>query len=94
MIVTLIDLEEAEVRLKAGEPPYEFMTDHPQLRLLGPACQYGATLLQSYRQRGLYAESLAEAREMARAKNATVTGVWFVKREPVKVEIERAAEEQ
>lgn len=82
MIVTLIDLEEALVRLNAGESPYEFMTDDPQLRLLGPACKFGATLLQSYRKEGLYAESIEEASEMARAKHATVTGVWFVKREP------------
>lgn len=80
MIVTLIDLEEALVRLNAGESPYEFMTDDPQLRLLGPACKFGATLLQSYRKEGLYAESIEEASEMARAKQATVTGVWFVKR--------------
>ena len=82
MIVTLIDLEEARARLSAGDSPYEFMTDDPQLRLLGPACKFGATLLQNYRKQGLYAESIEEASEMARAKNATVTGVWFVKREP------------
>ena len=27
-------------------------------------------------------ETLEEANEMARTKQATVTGVWFVKREP------------
>ncbi len=88
MIVTLIDLEEALTRLSAGESPYEFMTDDPQIRLLGPACKFGATLLQSYRKEGLYAESIEEAREMARAKNATVTGVWFVKRAPRPAETE------
>jgi len=82
MIVTLIALEEARALLDAGELPYEFMTDKPQLRLLGPGCKFGATILQSYRKKGLYAESIEEAREMARAKNATVTGIWFVKREP------------
>ncbi|MBI1764665.1 MAG: hypothetical protein HYR56_24845 [Acidobacteria bacterium] len=81
MIVTLIDLNDALARLAAGELPYEFMTDDPQLRLLGPACKFGASLLQSYRKEGLYAESIEEASEMARAKNAIVTGIWFVKRE-------------
>lgn len=80
MVVTLIDLEEAAARLAAGELPYEFMTSNPRLRLLGPACGFGASLLQSYRSEGLYAETLEEANEMARRKQATVTGVWFIKR--------------
>ena len=82
MVVNLIDLEEATARLAAGELPYEFMTSNPRLRLLGPACGFGASLLQRYRSEGLYAESLEEANEMARSKQATITGVWFVKREP------------
>jgi hypothetical protein len=81
MVVTLIDLEEATARLAAGEPAYEFMTSNSRLRLLGPACGFGATLLQRYRSEGLYAENLEEATEMARSKQATITGVWFVKRE-------------
>jgi hypothetical protein len=82
MVVTLIDLEEAAARLAAGELAYEFMTSNPRLRLLGPACGYGATLLQSYRSEGLYAETIAEAAEMAHRQQATLTGVWFVKRAP------------
>jgi hypothetical protein len=80
MVVTLIDLEEAAARLAAGELAYEFMTSNPRLRLLGPACGFGASLLQSYRSEGLYAETLEEANEMARRKQATLTGVWFIKR--------------
>jgi hypothetical protein len=81
MVVNLIDLEEATARLATGELPYEFMTSNPRLRLLGPACGFGVTLLQRYRSEGLYAETLEEANEMARTKQATITGVWFVKRE-------------
>lgn len=80
MVVTLIDLEEAVARLAAGELAYEFMTSNPRLRLLGPACGFGASLLQSYRSEGLYAETLEEANEMARRQQATITGVWFIKR--------------
>lgn len=83
MLVTLIDIEDATTRLAAGEQPYEYMTSDPQIRLLGPACGFGATVLQNYRKDGLYAESLAEARTMAGAKQATITGVWFVKRPAV-----------
>lgn len=80
MIINLIDLEEATSRLDAGELPYEFMTSNPRLRLLGPACGFGAMVLQRYRSEGLYAETLEEANEMARARQATITGVWFVNR--------------
>jgi len=80
MVVTLIDLEEAAARLAAGELAYEFMTSNPRLRLLGPACGFGASLLQSYRSEGLYAETIEEANEMARRNQAMVTGVWFIKR--------------
>ena len=82
MVVTLIDLEEAATRLAAGELAYEFMTSNPRLRLLGPACGFGTAILQRYRSEGLYAENLGEANEMARSKQVTITGVWFVKREP------------
>jgi len=82
MVVTLIDLEEAATRLAAGELAYEFMTSNPRLRLLGPACGFGATVLQRYRSEGLYAENLEEANAMAGSQQATITGVWFVKREP------------
>jgi len=80
MVVSLVDLEEAGERLASGEPPYEFKTSDPGLRILGPACGFGADCLQRYRRDGLYAESVEEAQGMARARSATITGVWFVKR--------------
>ena len=80
MTVTLVDIEKAGEQLAAGEQPYEFQTGDPKLRILGPACGFGAQLLQRLRREGFYAESLEEAGEMARAKNATITGIWFVKR--------------
>ena len=60
MLVTLIEMEEALARLSAGELAYEYMTTDPQLRLLGPACPFGPTILQGYRQDGLYAENIEE----------------------------------
>jgi hypothetical protein len=86
MIVTLVDLEEAIGRLAGGELAYEFMTSNSQLRLLGPACGYGATLLEQYRQKGLYAETLEEATVMARTKHLTIMGVWFIKRDPAQAQ--------
>ena len=80
MIVTLVDLEEAGARLAAGEQPYEFKTSDSKLRLLGPACGFGADYLQRCRKEGLYAETLEEAQEMARARSVMITGIWFVKR--------------
>jgi len=80
MIVTLVDLEEAGARLAAGEQPYEFKTSDSKLRLLGPACGFGADYLQRCRKEGLYAETLEEAQEMARARSLMITGIWFVKR--------------
>jgi len=79
MLVTLVDIDDAVERLAAGEQAYEYITEDPKLRILGPACGFGADSLQMYRKQGQYAESIAEAQEMARAKNLTVTGVWFVK---------------
>lgn len=80
MIVSLVDLEEAGARLATGEQPYEFKTSDPKLRLLGPACGFGAEYLQRCRKEGLDAESIEEAHVFARARNATITGIWFVKR--------------
>ncbi len=79
MLLTLIDLDDALRRLAAGEQAYEYKTEDPKLRILGPACGFGADCLQIYREQGQYAESIAEAQDMARAKSLTVTGVWFVK---------------
>ena len=80
MAVTLVDLEDAGERLASGERPYEYKTSNSGLRLLGPACGFGADCLQRYRREGLYAEILEEAHDMARSRSATVTGIWFVKR--------------
>lgn len=79
MLVTLVDLNDAEERMAAGEHAYEYKTEDPRLRILGPACGFGADCLQIYREQGQYAESIAEAQAMARTKSLTVTGVWFVK---------------
>lgn len=79
MVISLVDIEEAIARLASGEQPYEFKTSDPKLRILGPACGFGADCLQRYRKDGLYAESIEEAQDMAHAKSATILGVWFVK---------------
>jgi hypothetical protein len=80
MIINLIDLPEAGERMDAGEQAYEYQTDNNALRLLGPACGFGADYLRRLRGEGLYAETLDEAIAHARTKNAALTGVWFVKR--------------
>lgn len=82
MLITLVNLDEAVERLVAGEEPYEYKTEDPKLRILGPACGFGAEILRIYRENGQYAESIDEAQGMARSKSLTVTGVWFVKRRP------------
>jgi hypothetical protein len=46
MIIDLIDLSEASERLDAGEQAYEYQTDNKALRLLGPACGFGADYLR------------------------------------------------
>jgi hypothetical protein len=80
MTINLIDLPESGERLDAGEQAYEYQTDNRALRILGPACGFGADYLRRLRGEGLYAESLDEAIAHAHSKNATLTGVWFVKR--------------
>jgi hypothetical protein len=79
MLITLVDIDDAVERLAAGEQAYEYKTEDPKLRILGPACGFGADCLRIYREQGQYAESIAEAQDMARAKSLTVMGVWFVK---------------
>jgi len=81
MIVTLIDLAEAGERLDAGEQAYEYQTEDNALRILGPACGFGADYLRRLRSEGLYAETLKEALAHAQTKNVALTGVWFVKRQ-------------
>ncbi len=82
MLITLVDIDDAAERLAAGEQPYEYKTEDSKLRILGPACGFGAEILQIYRKNGQYAESIAEAQGMASSKSLTVTGVWFVKQRP------------
>ncbi len=79
MTINLVDIEKALERLAAGEPAYEFETEDRKLRILGPACGFGADYLKRLRSQGLYAESIEEACEMARAKDLTIIGIWFVK---------------
>lgn len=79
MLITLIDIDDAVARLATGEQAYEYKTEDPKLRILGPACGFGASILQIYREQGQYAESIDEAQEMAQSKNLTVTGVWFIR---------------
>ena len=80
MFITLIDLAEAGDRQAAGEQAYEYQTDNKSLRILGPACGFGADYLRRLRGEGLYAETLKEAIAHAQSRNVTLTGVWFVKR--------------
>src|SRR5262249_53356023 len=58
MIVTRIDLPEAGKRLDAGEQAYEDQTEDKTMRILGPACGFGADYLRRLRSEGLYAETL------------------------------------
>lgn len=81
MIISLSDPAEAQSRIAAGELPYEFRTSDPALCLTGPASGFGAEYLERRRKNGLYAASLEEALVIARARNVTITGVWFVKRQ-------------
>ena len=80
MRVTLVDIEQASEHFSAGEKACEYQTEDKFLRILGPACGFGAIYLQKLRDDGLYAESLEEAREQARSRNLSITGIWFVKR--------------
>ncbi len=80
MRVILIDIADAAARFAAGEQAYEYKTEDSELRLLGPACGFGADSLRAYREQGLYAETISEATEMASARELSVTGVWFVKK--------------
>jgi hypothetical protein len=81
MKISLTEIEEAGARLAAGERPYEFKTSDPALRITGPASGFGAEYLERCRQKGLYADTLEEAQAIARARNVTITGVWFIKRQ-------------
>jgi hypothetical protein len=78
MITSLIDVEDARVRLASGELPYAFEISD-QIMMVGPACGYGADYLRHLRTEGRYAESFEEATRMADLRGATITGIWFVK---------------
>lgn len=79
MITTLVDPEDARVRISSGEPAYAFeLSDRAMM--VGPACGYGVDYLSHLRTEGRYAESMDEAVQSAAARGATVIGVWFVKR--------------
>src|SRR5262249_6568774 len=80
MIINLIDLAEAGERLDAGEQAYEYQTDNKALRILGPACGFGADYLRR-RGGGVFkGKPFGEAIAHARTKNAALPGVCFVKR--------------
>lgn len=79
MITSLVDIEDAKGRLASGEQPYAFeLSDH--ITMVGPACGYGSDYLLHLRADGRYAESIEEASQIADARGAIITGVWFIKR--------------
>ena len=53
MFIALIDLVEAGDRLAAGKQAYEYQTDNKSLRIMGPACGFGADYLRRLRVEGL-----------------------------------------
>jgi hypothetical protein len=80
MRTSLVDTGDATARLESGEQPYAFeLSDH--VTMVGPACGYGTDYLKHLRIEGRYVESIEEAIQVAAARGATVTGVWFVQRE-------------
>ncbi|HSB09296.1 MAG TPA: hypothetical protein VLM38_07265 [Blastocatellia bacterium] len=81
MMTNLVDIGDATLRLAAGEQPYAFEISD-RMTMVGPACGYGADYLSHLRIEGRYAESLDEAKRIAGARGATITGVWFVKAQP------------
>lgn len=92
MLVILVDMDEAEKRLAAGEKPYEYKTEDSKFRILGPACGFGADSLRIYREQGTYAENMAEANTLASARSLTITGIWFVKQPQVQERMATQAE--
>ena len=79
MMTSLVDVEDARIRLADGEEAYGFQVGE-LFTMLGPACRFGAEYLQNLRTEGRYAESLEEATQIADLKGASITGIWFVKR--------------
>ena len=80
MMTSLVDIQDAAVRLEAGERAYAFEISD-RVTMVGPACGFGADYLSHLRTEGRYAESLEEAYRIAAARGATITGVWFVSAE-------------
>ncbi len=78
MITSLVEVEVAKKRLAAGEQPYAFEISD-QISMLGPACGFGASYLHNLQTKGGYAESFDEASQIATARGAIITGIWFVK---------------
>lgn len=77
-MTSLVDLEDARGRLASGEQPYAFeISDN--VTMVGPACGFGTDYLRHLRTEGRYAESIEEASQIADARGATITGIWFVK---------------
>jgi hypothetical protein len=79
MMTNLVDLEDARGRLDDGEEPYAFQVGET-FTMLGPGCRFGSDYLRTLRTEGRYAESFEEATQVADARGATITGIWFVKR--------------
>lgn len=78
-MTSLVDIEDARGRLASGEKPYAFEISD-RVTMVGPACGFGADYLRQLRTEGRYAESVEEANQIADARGATLTGIWFVKR--------------
>ncbi|HKV37998.1 MAG TPA: hypothetical protein VJX67_02205 [Blastocatellia bacterium] len=77
MMTSLVDLDEAKGRIALGEQAYAYeISDHKSM--VGPACGFGPDYLRRLRREGRYAGSLEEATQVAVARGASITGVWFV----------------
>jgi len=61
MIIILIDLAKAGTRMNTGEHAYEYQTDNKSVRILGPACGFGADYLRRFRNEG-FTRELAKKR--------------------------------
>ncbi len=78
MMTNLVDIEDARVRLASGEKPYAFEISD-RVTMVGPACGFGKDYLSRLQTEGRYAASYEEANQLAHARGATITGIWFVK---------------
>lgn len=78
MMTNLVDIEDARTRLASGEQPYAFEISD-RVTMVGPACGFGKDYLRLLKTEGRYAASFEEANQLAHARGATITGIWFVK---------------